>query len=162
MPSHLIIIDKTCSESCQLQMISKREQILGLFLGWLWAGLEPTKFHSLALPSFGLKECTGNTLQGRKTPNWKGPSQESFHSGVRLCRRMALNAKEQDGVWNNRGTIVSYVENVLRLQQELITSVTGGTPTKEWLFQKGTLCWPKSTPAGKEAQMLRTPNVIIS
>ena len=41
------------------------------------------------------------------------------HLGVCLCRRTALNAKEQDGVWNKRGTIISYVENVLRLKEEL-------------------------------------------
>ena len=53
------------------------------------------------------------------------------HSGIRSCWRTALNAKEQDDVWNNRRTIVSYVENIVRLQQELISSLNWGAPTKE-------------------------------
>ena len=57
--------------------------------------------------------------------------------GVRARLRTALNTKEWDGVWNNRGTIVSHAKNILRLQQEPITSLNGGALTKDWLFQKG-------------------------
>ena len=102
-------IDEIFNELCQLQSISMWEQFLGILKIWLRAGLESAEFHSLALPSFGLKKnCIGGHTTRTRDPKLKRPTVRTipFLAGDRslLDKRCQIEIS-QSRIWN--GLIVS-------------------------------------------------------
>ena len=96
-PSHSITADEIWSEKYCLESLEEKPLCFRLFKSWLRAGLEPTKFHSLASPSFGLKNCIGtHTIEARDS-QLKRPTIKV--SGRGLIFGAADPSPQLVGVW---------------------------------------------------------------